>query len=84
MRLSPLFPLPPSRPPPPPTFHMVQASVVQRAQVHVELLATLHGRGTALYRRADASEPSGASSLQKLVELWDYEGSLGLEVCGCG
>lgn len=52
----------------------LQACVVQRAQVHAELLGSVFGRGDT--NRRHAALTSGGGSLQRLLELWDYHGSL--------
>ncbi|KAG2451177.1 hypothetical protein HYH02_003784 [Chlamydomonas schloesseri] len=66
------------------------ASVVQRAQLHMELLHTMYSRG-AVMQRVEALEDAAASaalggggggggrSLTRLVAMWDYEGGLGAE-----
>lgn len=56
----------------------LQACVVQRAQIHAELLGSVYGRGGA-HRRHEALSRSGGS-LQRLLELWDYHSSLTQQV----
>ncbi|GLC68628.1 hypothetical protein PLESTF_000716600 [Pleodorina starrii] len=56
------------------------ASVVQRAQLHMELLHAVHGRGAVLRRVEARGDAAGAGrSLSRLLDLWDYEGLLSTE-----
>ncbi|GIL82713.1 hypothetical protein Vretifemale_11546, partial [Volvox reticuliferus] len=58
------------------------ASVVQRAQLHMELLHVMHSRGAVLRRveaLGDAATAIGGRSLARLVDMWDYESFLTTE-----
>ncbi|GLI67412.1 hypothetical protein VaNZ11_011607 [Volvox africanus] len=58
------------------------ASVVQRAQLHMELLHVMHSRGAVLRRvetLGDAATATGGRSLARLVDMWDYESYLTVE-----
>ncbi|GIL55169.1 hypothetical protein Vafri_10769 [Volvox africanus] len=58
------------------------ASVVQRAQLHMELLHVMHSRGAVLRRveaLGDAATAVGGRSLARLVDMWDYESFLTVE-----
>lgn len=51
--------------------------------MHMELLHVMYSKGAVLRRveaLGDAATATGGRSLSRLVDLWDYESLLGMEV----
>ncbi|EFJ41501.1 hypothetical protein VOLCADRAFT_98490 [Volvox carteri f. nagariensis] len=58
------------------------ASVVQKAQLHMELLHVMHSKGAVMRRveaLGDAATATVGRSLSRLVDMWDYEALLTAE-----